>query len=65
MTHVAGTPNLEVGMVGNEGMSGISLMLGVDVSPLRTLVQGGGTAVRMKAAAFSRALENVPHWCGY
>jgi hypothetical protein len=60
ITHVAGTPNLEVGMVGNEGMSGISLMLGVDVSPLRTLVQGGGPAVRMTAAAFAKALEKGP-----
>jgi Crp-like helix-turn-helix domain len=60
ITRVEGSPNLEVGMVGNEGMSGISLMFGVHISPLRTLVQGSGTAVRMKAAAFTRALENRP-----
>jgi CRP-like cAMP-binding protein len=58
MTRVEGSPNLEVGMVGNEGMSGISLMLDVNVSPLRALVQGGGKALRMKAADFSRTLEN-------
>jgi hypothetical protein len=60
MTRVEDNPNLEVGMVGSEGMNGISLMLGVDTSPLRTLVQGAGTALRIKAATFSRALENIP-----
>ena len=43
---------LEVGMVGPEGMVGTALALGVDVSPVRAIVQGAGTAMRMKAAAF-------------
>ena len=60
MTRVEGSPNLEVGMVGNEGMSGISVMLNNNVSPLRTLVQGSGTAIRMKTATFARALKNRP-----
>lgn len=42
----------EVGMVGLEGMCGISLTLGVNVSPQRALVQGAGSALRIKAAAF-------------
>ncbi len=43
---------LEVGLIGFEGMHGISLVLEVDVSPFRSLVQGAGTALRMDAAAF-------------
>jgi CRP-like cAMP-binding protein len=46
--------SLAVGLVGREGMIGIALMLGVDVSPLRALVQGTGTALRMEAAPFLR-----------
>ena len=47
---------LEVGLVGREGMVGIPLALGVNVSPVRALVQGTGTAMRMKAAPFLRQL---------
>ena len=45
---------LEVGMVGNEGMHGISLALGVNIWPLHSIVQRGGSALRMSAAAFIR-----------
>lgn len=47
---------LEVGMVGNEGMFGTSLALGVELSSVRAVVQGAGTALRMDAAAFCREL---------
>jgi CRP-like cAMP-binding protein len=50
------TSSLEVALVGNEGMFGIPLMLGVDVSPVRAVVQGPGSALRMDAAHFRREL---------
>ena len=48
---------LEVGLVGREGMVGVPLALGIDVSPVRALVQGTGTAMRMKTATFLKAFR--------
>ena len=57
---VDGYAGLEVGMVGSEGVFGVSLMLGVDVSPLHALVQGAGQALRMNATRFRRQLASSP-----
>ena len=54
LTLVEGHLALEVGLVGHEGMVGVALALGIDVSPVRALVQGGGPALRMKASRFRR-----------
>ena len=52
---------LEVGLVGHEGMVGIPLALGIPVSSRRALVQGAGTAMRMKSSAFRKAfLQSKP-----
>ena len=52
--------NLELALVGREGMLGIPLVLGVNFSTLQSLVQGSGTALRMSAASFRRELEQLP-----
>jgi len=57
---IDGSSSLEVGLIGNEGMFGIPLALGVDVSPVRAVVQGAGSALRMVAASFSRELRRSP-----
>ncbi|MHB8816040.1 MAG: Crp/Fnr family transcriptional regulator [Steroidobacteraceae bacterium] len=57
ITPIDGRAGLEVGLIGDEGMLGISLMLGVNTAPLRALVQGAGTAWQMEAAIFRRELE--------
>jgi len=62
---------LEVGLVGREGMVGIPLALGIPTSPVRALVQGAGSALRMTAARFGRELKRNPplqralHRCAY
>ena len=58
ITPVDGVARLEVGLVGDEGMLGLSLMLGVSVAPLQALVQGAGAAWRMEAATFRRELQH-------
>ena len=58
LTTVEGHQALEVGLVGREGIVGISLALGTGVASVRALVQGTGTAMRMNAARFRRALRN-------
>ena len=60
LTMASGTPGLEVGMVGNEGMLGAHLLLGVATSPLRALVQGKGIASRLDAKAFRGELARSP-----
>ena len=45
------TSCLEVGMVGNEGMAGLAVFMGVGYSSTRAVVQGSGTAMRMNSTA--------------
>jgi CRP-like cAMP-binding protein len=52
--------SIEVGLVGNEGMFGAPLALGVDVSTVRAVVQGAGSALRIDAALFGRELGSSP-----
>lgn len=52
--------SLEVALAGNEGLYGVPVALGVDISPVRALVQGNGSAWRMGAGAFRRELARTP-----
>jgi len=54
------TPGLEVGMVGREGMLGAHLVLGVATAPLRALVQGAGSALRIEWNACRAELSRSP-----
>lgn len=49
---------LEVGLVGREGMAGIPVYLGATISRNRALVQGAGTAMRMKAAVLRKQIKD-------
>ena len=60
MTPIGERASLEVGLVGNEGMLGTPLILGVDVSPLHATVQGPGAVLRMSTAQFQRQLARSP-----
>lgn len=54
------TPGLEVGMVGNEGMVSVQMILGVGESPFRAVVQGAGDALRISAADLRQQLAECP-----
>lgn len=60
LTAVDKRRSLEVGMVGNEGMAGMPFILGMGVSGVRALVQGGGSALRMASAPFRIEFERNP-----
>lgn len=57
---VEGRRGVEVGMVGNEGMLGAELVLGLATAPLRGLVQGEGASLRMPADALRDELACSP-----
>ena len=50
-----GGASIEAGTIGMEGMAGVPVFLGVDVSPNRAVVQIAGEAMRMEAEAFRDA----------
>ena len=61
LTLVEGHEPLQAGLVGNEGMVGMPLALGIHISSHRALVQVAGTAMRMKSSAFRKEfLQSKP-----
>ncbi len=57
---VAGHAPMEVGMIGNEGMLGASMVLGFSEVPQDALVQGGGTALALTAADTRALMGTAP-----
>ncbi len=60
ITPIDGHAGLEVGLIGDEGMVGIPLLLGVPTTPWHMLVQGTGAAWQISAAEFRRQIEHSP-----
>jgi CRP-like cAMP-binding protein len=50
----------EIGLIGSEGMTGLAALLGEDCDSFEIVVQVPGTALRIGAEAFSRALAGIP-----
>ncbi len=58
VTPISGSTGLEVGLVGNEGMLGMTLLLGVDIAPFHAVVQGAGPALRIATPMFLQQLKH-------
>jgi CRP-like cAMP-binding protein len=54
LSGVGGNNTIEVGIVGNEGVVGLPVFLGVKTSSNKAIVQGAGSAFRMDATAFTK-----------
>jgi CRP-like cAMP-binding protein len=58
LTMVDSVEVFAVALVGREGMTSVACALGSQTSPYRTLVQGSGTVMRMKAKVFMAEFRN-------
>lgn len=52
--------SIEVGIIGREGMTGLSVIMGTDRSPHETYMQVGGDGQRMSSAKLGRAVQESP-----
>ncbi len=57
---IIGSPYLVVTLIGNEGMLSIGLILDVNISPCRAVVQKAGSALRIPVSVFLHQLEQNP-----
>jgi CRP-like cAMP-binding protein len=53
--------SVEVGIVGKEGMVGMSLMMGLRRGIFRSIMQMAGTGLRVRAKVFQDILRHAPH----
>jgi CRP-like cAMP-binding protein len=52
---------LEIGLIGSEGIAGVSVILGATASYSETMCQTGGGAYRMSASALKDVAAKAPH----
>ena len=57
LTDLQDGSGIEVGLVGREGMVGLSVIMGVERSSKVATVQGAGTGLRMRASKLKEAFE--------
>lgn len=57
LTSVQQNQRLEVGLIGNEGILGALVSIGVETSPVQAIVQGHGLALQIEHQAFSAELK--------
>ncbi|MDH4652072.1 Crp/Fnr family transcriptional regulator [Pseudomonas sp. JS3066] len=60
VTHLDSHRPLEMGLIGSEGMLGVTLVLGVRKAPIRAVVQGAGNALRISSAHLLHELHECP-----
>jgi hypothetical protein len=60
MTAMAGQHTIEIGIIGREGMTGVSLVNGVDTSPFDTFMQGAGR-LATNSVGFPGSLRDKQH----
>jgi CRP-like cAMP-binding protein len=56
----ADVPSLELGLIGNEGIVGVDIALGVNSALFQSVVQGSGTALRIPVSDFQREITTNP-----
>ncbi|WP_404419986.1 Crp/Fnr family transcriptional regulator [Marinospirillum sp.] len=63
-------PAMEVGMIGHEGMLGVTLLLAVDQAPHQAMITGPGKALRISREELQELLQGCPelllglqHYC--
>lgn len=52
--------SVEVGIIGNEGMTGTVLLMGIDRTPYETFIQAPGAGWRITTEHFAAALNKAP-----
>ena len=59
LSTVNGRTSVEIGMIGNEGMVGVSVLMGVHKSPTRALVHSAGSAMTTASLALQEEVQRI------